>query len=132
MEHAKDAPALYYLLNFNSYSASLVTLFHFMVINNWFVTIDMYKAVLDARYIPTLFFVLFWIFVVLVLFNVVVALILEIYSSVEPEVHDQSNKLELTLQLVKIVEGVDKDDLVQTFADVRHRLTELENKLTES
>jgi len=36
---------LYYLLNFNSFLASWVTLFHFMVVNNWYVTIDMYQNV---------------------------------------------------------------------------------------
>ena len=57
-----------------------------MVINNWFVTIDMYKAVTDSVVSPTLFFVIFWCTVVLILVNVLIALILEIYQSVEPEV----------------------------------------------
>ena len=56
-----------------------------MVINNWFVTIDMYEDVTDSRF-PTFFFVFFWIFVVNVLLNILIALILEIYSAVEPEV----------------------------------------------
>ena len=80
------SPPLYYLLNFNTYGASLMTLFHFMVVNNWFITIDMYEAVTDDSLLPTLFFVTFWAFITLELLNVLIALILEVYSSVEPEV----------------------------------------------
>ena len=63
-----------------------------MVVNNWFVTIDMYKTVTNNNYTPAIFFVLFWCFVVLILLNVLIALILEIYSSVEPEVNDTVKK----------------------------------------
>ena len=86
-----STPNLYYLLNFNSYGASLVTLFHFMIINNWFITTDMYEDVTGTK-VSYLFFVLFWIFVVLILLNVLIALILEIYSSVEPEVAEKVKK----------------------------------------
>lgn len=41
-KYSPDSPVFYYLLNFNTFTASLITLFHFMVINNWYVTIDMY------------------------------------------------------------------------------------------
>ena len=49
-KYSPQTSNLYYLLNFNSYGASLVTLFHFMVINNWFVTIDMYEDVTGSRF----------------------------------------------------------------------------------
>ena len=31
---------LWYLLNFNDYGCSMITLFHQMVVNNWFLTVD--------------------------------------------------------------------------------------------
>ena len=89
------SPPFYYLLNFNSFGASLVTLFHFMVINNWFLTIDMYHTVLDARFYPMLFFVCFWCMVTLILLNVIIALMIEIYTSVEPEVSHEAKKMDL-------------------------------------
>ena len=95
-----------------------MTLFHFMVINNWFVTIDMYEDVMGNR-VPTYFFVLFWVFVILVLLNVLIALILEIYSSVEPEVAEKVKKSQLTQALAKIVEGIDKETLAERFTEVR-------------
>ena len=32
----------YWLMNFNDFYYSLVTLFHIMIVNNWFVTVNMY------------------------------------------------------------------------------------------
>ena len=89
-----------------------------MVINNWFVTIDMYIDVTDSRF-PTFFFVLFWVFVVNVLLNILIALILEIYSAVEPEVSDMFRKRQLSQALAQIVQGVDKDTLAERFTEVR-------------
>ena len=38
-EKSKETPYFYYLMNFNSYGSSLITLFSFMVVNNWNITI---------------------------------------------------------------------------------------------
>ena len=57
-----------------------------MVVNNWFITIQMYSDVYGDTLVPNLFFITFWCFVVLILLNVLIALILEIFTSVEPEV----------------------------------------------
>ena len=42
------SPPFYFLMNFNSFGSSLITLFHFMVINNWNLTIEMYQNVTGA------------------------------------------------------------------------------------
>ena len=47
----------------------------------------------------------------MVLVNVLIALILEIYSAVEPEVSDQAKKRKLTQALVKIIEGMEGESL---------------------
>ena len=80
-----------------------------MVVNNWFVTVDMYQAVMQQESVPLFFFITFWCFVVLILLNVLIALILEIYSSVEPEVAMKAKKVSLTMQLSQIVKTVDKE-----------------------
>lgn len=74
-----SSPPYYYLMNFNSYASSLITLFHFTIINNWFVTIDMYQDVTGTETFPLLFFVAWYVTIVLVLLNVLIALIIEIY-----------------------------------------------------
>lgn len=47
----------------------------------------------------------------MVLMNVIIALILEIYSAVEPEVSDQAKKQKLTQDLVKMIEGMEGESL---------------------
>ena len=40
-EQDTEIPALYYLMNFNDFGSSIVTLFHILVVNNWYITTDM-------------------------------------------------------------------------------------------
>lgn len=79
---ATDTPRFYILLNFNDFSAGMVTLFQQMVINNWFVTVDMFANIMDNTVYVRLFFVSFWIAIVLIQMNIVIAIVLEIYGSV--------------------------------------------------
>ena len=72
-------------MNFNDFPASLVTLFHIMVVNNWFVTCNMFCIVTGTIW-PRLFFVLFWVLTVLIMLNIVIAFVLEIYNSVSDEI----------------------------------------------
>lgn len=74
-------PILYYLMNFNDFGASLVTLFHLMCVNNWFYTCDMFTLVTGTKW-PRVYFISFWAIIVLVFLNIVLAVMLEIYSSV--------------------------------------------------
>ena len=55
----------------------------------------------------------------LILLNVLIALILEIYSSVEPEVALKAKKVSITMQLSQIVKAVDKDTNADKFTEVR-------------
>ena len=104
-----DTPPYYYLMNFNCFSSGMVTLFHFMIVNNWWVTIDMYVDILGHPVWITTFFVLFWASVVLILLNVVLSMILEIFSSVEPEVQRNKEKVELAKQMKRFVDAAERE-----------------------
>jgi len=80
-----STPPLWYLMNFNDFASSLITLFHVMIVNNWYVTSDMYCTVVGNSW-PRLFFVLFWICTVLLMLNLVISFVLEIYTSVGEEI----------------------------------------------
>ena len=80
-----DEPVLYYLMNFNDFGSSMVTLFHIMVVNNWFITCNMFIDIMGNDF-PKLFFVSFWILTVLIIFNLVISNIIEIYDSVEADI----------------------------------------------
>lgn len=66
-------------MNFNDFGASIVTLFHIMIVNNWYVTCDMFCIVKENNF-PRMFFVAFWVLTVLIMLNLVISFVLEIYS----------------------------------------------------
>ena len=82
-----SVPGLYYLLNFNSFGAGMITMFHIMIVNNWFVTTKMYTNVFNSP-APRIFFISFWAIVVLIVLNIVVSIVLDIYDSVYDEVEE--------------------------------------------
>jgi hypothetical protein len=94
-----SVPAFYYLMNFNDFGASILTLFPLMVVNNWFVIVQEYQDITDSRAVRIFFFA-FWIFSVLILTNVVVAFALEVYSSVEESILRDKEMTEMENNLV--------------------------------
>ena len=42
-----SVPGLYYLMNFNSFGSGMITMFHMMIVNNWYVTVKMYTNVFE-------------------------------------------------------------------------------------
>ena len=79
-------PGLYYLMNFNDFGSALVVLFQQMVINNWYVVIDMYTILTGHIWYTHIYFVSFWVFVVLILMNIMIAIVLEIHDVLKIEI----------------------------------------------
>ena len=104
-----ETPQYYFLMNFNCFSSGMVTLFHFMIVNNWYLTIDMYVNIMGHSVLITAYFVCFWSTIVLILLNVVLSMVLEIFSSVEPEVSRNIEKINMTKQMKKFVDNVIKE-----------------------
>ena len=82
-----DASNMYYLINFNDMYASMVTLFHVLVVNNWNETTEMYTTISESNW-PRLYFTSFWIICTLIMLNIVISFVLEIYGSIGDEVED--------------------------------------------
>ena len=91
-------PGLYYLMNFNDFGASIVTLFHIMVVNNWYVTCNMFCVVMDATW-PRVYFILFWILTVLIMLNLVISFVLEIFADVGASVSKAHKRSQFVIQL---------------------------------
>ena len=110
----------------------MVTLFHFMIINNWQMTIEMYQAVMESKFFPLFFFTCFYVTVVLILLNVVLSMVLEIYSSVEPEVVRNSERVKLSKNLKMLVENLEhaqhkgavEETVNEEFKVIRNQLLE--------
>ena len=80
--YSTSSTTLYYLMNFNDYPSSLVVLFQQMVVNNWFIVVDMLSSTVEhGENLTKYFFISFWIIVVLILVNIIITVVLEIQDS---------------------------------------------------
>ena len=102
-----SVPGLYYLLNFNSFGSGMITMFHIMIVNNWYVTVTMYTNVFGNDW-PRVFFISFWAIVILIVLNIVVSIVLDIYDSVYDDVEEFFKVTELTQELKEILKDVDE------------------------
>jgi hypothetical protein len=91
---------MYYLINFNDLYASMLTLFHILVVNNWNQTTDMFCIIADSRW-PRLYFTTFWIICTLIMLNIVISFVLENYGSIGDEIQVNERKLVLARKLMK-------------------------------
>jgi hypothetical protein len=73
-------PDLYVEMNFNDLGSSIVTLFALMVVNNWFMIV---KINVQDKIYARWFFILFYFSSVVVMLNIVVAFVIDMYGSVE-------------------------------------------------
>ena len=101
-----DAPYLYYLINFNDFYSSMVTLFHVLVINNWNNTTDMYCTVMDSNW-PRVYFGLFWVKCVMIMLNIVISYVLEMYSVTSEEIQQRFVKRQRIMKIMKHFESED-------------------------
>ena len=69
----------YYALNFESFYQACVTLWCLMVVNNWFVIVDGYRAA-SGNWV-LVYFISFWLISVLLIMNIVTALVVEVWGS---------------------------------------------------
>lgn len=112
-ETKAKSPPFYYLMNFNDFGAALITLFQQMVVNNWFVVVQMFVNVKDddssgfSTFWIRAFFVSFWIIMVLIQLNIVIAIVLEIYGSVSDEVKEKQEKKQFRMELKNYFKGAD-------------------------
>ena len=66
-------PDNYYLINFNDLMSSYVTLFILIVVNNWYVIVQMCVDIMGGALIYRYFFVIFYYFGVIIGLNIIIA-----------------------------------------------------------
>ena len=84
---------LYYLVNFNDLGMSIHTLYAFMIINNWPAMTDMMVNA-SGEVWPRIYFMVFYVIVQWILLNIVVAMMLDVFTSVEKELDGEVNRLD--------------------------------------
>ena len=93
---------LYYQLNFNDTYSGMLTLFSVLVSNNWNSTTEMYSALLGNTW-PRLYFSSFFVVTIMVILNIVVSFVLEIYTMSLDESRTKVRKLENATTISKLV-----------------------------
>ena len=92
---------MYYLVNFNDLGSSIVTLYAFMIINNWPAITDMMVNASGETW-PRIFFMVFYVIVQWIVLNLVIAMMLEIYTNVEDEVQVECNRKDHVVKLMQM------------------------------
>ena len=77
----------------------MITLFHILVVNNWNQTTEMYCAICGNTW-PRLYFTTFWVICTLIMLNIVISFVLEIYGSIEDEMEVEERKKALARKLM--------------------------------
>ncbi|CAI2380053.1 unnamed protein product [Moneuplotes crassus] len=77
-----SVPDIFVEMNFNDLGSSLLTLFALMVVNNWFLIVQVHVNVMGSKH-ARWFFIFFYFVSVVVMLNIVVAFVLDMYGSVE-------------------------------------------------
>lgn len=80
--HDSSIPDNYYLINFNDLVSSYITLFILIVVNNWFVIVQMCVDIKGGNLYYRYFFVVFYYFGVIIGLNIIIAFAIDMYAAV--------------------------------------------------
>ena len=84
-----------------------------MVVNNWFITVDMYSKICGEGSIWWVrsYFVSFWIVIVLIQMNILIAIVLEIFGTVAEKVSDQTLKRNAKIEMSRMLRHDNPDQM---------------------
>ena len=82
-----------------------------MVVNNWWVVVNMQTDIVGHTALVRLWFVSFWVIIVLILVNIMVAIVLEIYGSVSEDVDKVCNKQQCQQKLYQMFKDEDPEKM---------------------
>jgi Ion transport protein len=104
------------LNNFNDFTASFVTLFELMVVNNWMITADMFAIISGTKWV-LVYFVAFYAIAVLVGLNIIVCFAIDMYASIRRLDSEQKSHEE---KLYHLALEVKRQDQGTTFITEHH------------
>jgi len=95
----------YVYLNFNDGASSFVTLFMCMLVSSWHVIAELYTTVTGTQ-LAKFYFIVFYILSVVIIINIIVAFVIDMYSSVEDIVGRRNGKQQ---KMEESTHGLDAD-----------------------
>lgn len=75
-------PSDFYLMNFNDVTSSLITLYALMIVNNWYVIVNMIVMFMGST-LYRYYFILFYYVAVIIAVNILMAFAIDIYAVIE-------------------------------------------------
>ena len=99
-----------------------------MVVNNWFVTVNMYSSVTGNALWVRFFFVTIWIVIVLIQMNILIAIVLEIYGSVTDQVKEKFKEQKTRADLKDYFKDCSNDDEIRRKIDEAREIIEREER----
>ena len=102
-----DVDYMYLMMSFNDFYAAMITLFHISVENNWNSTTAMYTDIMDSGW-PRVYFITYWAITVLIMLNIIVSFVLEIYTTVGETIETEHTKLTYAKELMKMFDNDDQ------------------------
>ena len=112
---------MYYLVNFNDLAMSVHTLFAFMIINNWPAMTDMMVNASGQKW-PRVYFMVFYILVQWIVLNIVIAMMLDIFSCVSEELDQEFDKLGSVKRLMRVQERMGTRRFVELCRSVNRKI----------
>ena len=95
-----DDSSMYDSYNFNDFMGAFSSISVLIATNNWNDFTDMYTGIIGTNY-ARIYFSFFFFVLALVLLNIVISFVLEIYSTLQEEVSEQFRKSEYIVFLSK-------------------------------
>lgn len=126
-----DGFGMFYLMNFNDMGSSIITLFHISIVNNWYVTANMFTQAIGNSW-PRVYFVAWWVVSVLVLQNLIIAFVMEIYGQTTEQVDKEFKHREAAQKICqqdKNGEAYDPDALSEL--DIKGNGSKTENESSD-
>lgn len=87
--------------NFNDYWGSFASLSVILATNNWNDYSDFFASFTGNNFVSRLYLSIFFFLITLVMVNIIISFVLEIYASIEGTVRDERKKLEHVKYLMK-------------------------------
>ena len=112
---------LYYLVNFNDLGTSITTLYAFMIINNWPAMTDMMVNVAGSVW-PRIYFMVFYIIVQWIVLNIVIAMMLDIFTNVDSELDVEFERRERIYKLMEKQKRMGRERFARFCDEVNEKL----------
>eukprot|EP00354_Favella_ehrenbergii_P005493 CAMPEP_0170460592 /NCGR_PEP_ID=MMETSP0123-20130129/6876_1 /TAXON_ID=182087 /ORGANISM="Favella ehrenbergii, Strain Fehren 1" /LENGTH=153 /DNA_ID=CAMNT_0010725523 /DNA_START=2202 /DNA_END=2663 /DNA_ORIENTATION=+ len=126
---AAGAGNFYYLMNFNDFPSALIVLFQQMIVNNWYVVVGFYVDKTGNSMATRLFFISFWIIVVLILMNLIIAMVLQIHDGLQEANDEKFRQIDIRIKLYNELKDSNQEQLKQKLRLAMRTIVELERQL---